>query len=185
MLRISSETGKPYHYYYKPRPEYRNRGPSTYNRTCSKCGSTTTRIQPPKGHNRYPTALWLKDGNGGWKCWTCKNRENSLATKGKTLRYENKVTGVKRLINFKKQIRKGICSICNKRTFTILNHIKYNDKLPIANTVEMCRKCHADYHRIETGQFSSLLLTKLIGLQFLSFMNQKDSKEQHKLHFLR
>lgn len=126
---------------------------------CSVCGSKTTKIQAPHGHNKLPIALWLKDGNGGWKCWPCKNRENSRNQKGRQLRYNN------RLYSFKKQIRNGICSICNKKTFTVLNHIRYNDRNPLAHTIEMCRKCHANYHRIETGQLSSLLLTKLIKLK--------------------
>lgn len=139
ILKVSAE-GKEYRYYYKPRPEYRNRGPSTYNRTCSVCGEKTTRIQPPKGHNRYPTALWLKDGSGGWKCWDCNNRENSRNQKYKQLRF----TPNNKLYNYKTNLRRGICSICKKHRRTLLHHDldKYYINNPLLNTIEICRSCH-------------------------------------------
>lgn len=44
--------------------------------------------------------------------------------------------------------RRGICSSCNKEDeHTHLHHIKYDDRDPLANTIELCQSCHAFEHR--------------------------------------
>ena len=151
ILKVSAE-GKEYRYYYKQRPR---KLPIKKNRVCSVCSSHITKIQPPKGHNHYPTELWLKDGNGGWKCWPCYNREKSKSHRGKQLSYTLK-NKKRKLFTFKQVIRKGICSNCKKFTRTALHHTEYDPANPLANTIEICIACHNAIHRLKNGQMGSL-----------------------------
>lgn len=43
--------------------------------------------------------------------------------------------------------RIGKCSFCGKKGKTNMHHEKYDDTDPLANTIELCVKCHSNIHK--------------------------------------
>ena len=65
-----------------------------------------------------------------------------LTEKNKKIYYKQIIKG--RTIYYKKPIRTGTCSRCGYTEKTYLHHTSYKEvhKNPLANTIEVCGKCH-------------------------------------------
>ena len=95
----------------------------------------------------YPN--WRKDKEGNPVCRKCYNRYvRDYASEAP----KQKIRLLRRLYTYKGKViylrdtpaRMGICQQCGaKGVTTNLHHYgKYDDANPLANTVELCRKCH-------------------------------------------
>lgn len=115
-------------------------------RTCSLCLSKKT-YRKRKGN--YP--FWYKNPKDRRK-WICHKCYCKQVTSPK---WEN--LNRKTMIYFKqKQIRLGysphkhICELCGKKRATNLHHLQYDEKEPLAYTVELCLSCHAKEHDFQS-----------------------------------
>lgn len=146
-------------------------------RNCVRCNTTKTQIDKD-GYDK-----WYKH-EGGFICHSCykkvnylKNREyarkgywknpEKLKQRSKKWRKDNpekykKQYSVPRIkfkgesIHLKHNPRIGICSLCGEKTRTDLHHRVYSPDDPLANTIELCRRCHSKEHprdRNDKGQF--------------------------------
>jgi len=81
------------------------------------------------------------------KRWDEKNKERRAARRRQrvTMKTEN---GFARPY-LENDPRTGVCSECGKKVETIIHHDEYDVSNPIKNTRELCRPCHARFHRLK------------------------------------
>lgn len=125
-------------------------------RICSNCKSSKTQTTITK--KGYPHRKWVSDGKNGYLCHKCARkiiyRKRELEHNKRKLVYKRKN------ITLPYNPRIGVCSWCRAvapidTPRTHLHHEKYDDNNPLANTIELCMKCHNTLTRqqqIETSK---------------------------------
>jgi hypothetical protein len=118
---------------------------------CYACGSTKTKIRYKK--NRRPNAEWIYnlDDENNVLCKRCyyeiiEYRARRELCRCMTISFKG------RQIYLHHNPKKGICQVCNRSVSageikrTNMHHEEYDEKDPLAYTVELCVNCHNHRH---------------------------------------
>ena len=111
-------------------------------RRCAVCQSTKTGVQHRLGI--VDTSLWYHKPEG-WLCDRCYDRIYRTPR-----RMEFTPTG--KMYTFKEHLRTGTCSRCFRSKArgeikkTAMHHTSYDATDILANTVELCVRCHKQLH---------------------------------------
>lgn len=115
-------------------------------KVCFACGSNTTYIDTKRNK-----VHWYRQ-NGHYLCEKCNNRYYKNR-KWHPINGPRRISFKGKAIYTKTNPRIGTCTFC-KRTIkngelkrTVMHHIEYDELNPLAHTVELCSRCHINYHR--------------------------------------
>ncbi len=107
-----------------------------------RCDATTTYV------NKRGIEQWLKKSEG-YLCRKCYYKYYQIA-EGNPRRLS--FTPNHKNLTFREPIRLGVCSRCFRSKergeikTTVLHHTSYDQKDPLANTLELCIPCHKHIH---------------------------------------
>lgn len=134
---------------------------SDLKRQCYACGSKQTYYHPKDYSHPRGYSHWYANGNTG--LFLCKRCYDRYFTNPKW----HPITNA-RLFSFKGQMlqasegngRIGVCNICRAvKPFdcqrTVLHHVKYDSKRPLAYTIELCPRCHYREHPRKLKNYKS------------------------------